>query len=46
MKTDRRNFIKAVGVAGTGMITAGMTGVTSGNSNKQSDPFANTKKIS
>jgi len=46
MKTNRRNFIRIAGVAGTGIIASGMTSKESEKSNKQSDPFAHTKKIS
>jgi len=46
MKTDRRNFIRISGVAGTGMITMGMTSRVRSNQNKKSDPFAHTKKVS
>ena len=46
MKTNRRNFIKAAGVAGTGMIATGMTGINSAQINPQSDPFVHTKNVS
>jgi predicted dehydrogenase len=46
MKTNRRSFIKAAGVAGTGMMAAGLTSNCIGDQNKRSDPFAHTKEIS
>ena len=46
MKTNRRRFIKIAGVTVTGMMAADMTGMSTVQKNKQSDPFANTKKIS
>ena len=46
MKTNRRRFIRIACVTGTGMMAADMTGMSSVQSNKQSDPFASTKKIS
>jgi predicted dehydrogenase len=46
MKTDRRNFLKTAGMAGTGMMAAGMSGIKSVRKNKKSDQFAHTKKAS
>jgi len=45
MKTDRRQFIKIAGAAGTGMITTGMTSHRSGEAHAQADPFAHTKDL-
>ncbi len=45
MKTDRRNFIRIAGVAGTGTMATGMTSRDSGKTNKNSDPFAHTKAV-
>jgi predicted dehydrogenase len=46
MKTDRRNFIKIAGVAGSGMIANGMVSGNGMEKAKKSDPFAHTKEIS
>ncbi len=46
MKTDRRNFIRIAGVAGTGILTTGMTSKDTGKQNKKTDPFAKTKELS
>ncbi len=46
MKTNRRRFIKVAGVTVTGMMAADMAGMSTVQKNKQSDPFADTKKIS
>ena len=45
MKTDRRNFIRIAGAAGTGMIASGMTLNDSVKQTKKSDPFAHTKAV-
>lgn len=45
MKSDRRNFLKLTGAAGTAMMASGMTGIIAGQSNKKTDPFAHTKQI-
>ena len=42
MKTNRRNFIKIAGVAGTGIISSGLTPVINDKKKKRSDPFAHT----
>ena len=44
MKTDRRNFIKIAGVAGTGLVANGM--VSGKGKDKIPDPFAHTKEAS
>lgn len=46
MKTDRRNFIKIAGAAGSGMIATGMTSEESSKQDKKSGPFAHTKVAS
>jgi len=46
MKTDRRNFIKVAGLAGTGIIATGIKGINPGQGKRKRDPFAQTKKIS
>ena len=46
MKTDRRNFIRVTGIAGTGIITSGLTAKGAIIQNKKSEPFALTREIS
>jgi hypothetical protein len=46
MKTDRRNFLKTAGVAGTGFLAAGVPGVQTGPKSKKPDPFTHTKRVS
>jgi len=46
MKTDRRNFLKTAGVAGTVFLAAGVSGTESARKPRKSDPFAHTKRVS
>jgi hypothetical protein len=46
MKTNRRRFIKVSGVTVTGMMATDLAGMSTIQKNKQSGPFADTKKIS
>jgi hypothetical protein len=44
MKTDRRNFIRIAGFAGTGLVANGMASGKGKDKDKKSDPFAHTKE--
>ena len=46
MKTDRRNFIRIAGAAGTGLVANGMVSGKGKEKDKKSDPFAYTKEAS
>ncbi len=45
MKTNRRNFFRIAGVAGSGIIVTGMGSKASGGGNIPSEPFAHTREV-